>query len=334
MKVFLVGEAATHRDDLLEALPNDVIADIEVVGLPREAAYDSAFDGQIAPDDVLVTLRLQRGGSPLPRVKMLHVPGAGLDGIDLTALHPDTVLCNVFEHEIPIAEFTLGSMLDWEIEFEAMRRSFTPQTWSDIYRSRIPHGEIHGKSLVIVGYGRIGQTVAKRASAFGMHITAVDPALAGGPDPTSAAERIVLPEELAAACEGADYLVLTCPLTDQTRGIVGKKVLSAFGPGGVLINVSRAEVVDEDDLYEALASHTIRGASLDVWYQYPKGADDHVPPARRDFHALPNVRATPHSCAWTHGLSKRRYAVIAGNIAALLNGGTFRNRISRPAQAD
>ena len=327
MRVFLVGEAASHRDDLLTSMPDDVAAGIEVIHLPREAAYDASYDDRLTSEDVLVTLRLQRGGAPLPRVRMIHVPGAGLDGIDLKALHPDTILCNVYEHEIPIAEYTLGSMLDWEINFEAMRRSFTPETWSDIYSSRVPHGELHGKSLVILGYGRIGQAVAKRAAAFGMRITAVDPALADRDDPNALAKEIVTPARLTEVCANADYLVVTCPLSEESRSLVNNSVLAALGKSGVLINVSRAEVVDEDALYDALASGTIRGATLDVWYSYPKGTDDHVAPARHNFHALPNVRATPHSSAWTHGLSKRRYAVIAQNIAALVRGGTLRNRI-------
>lgn len=328
MRVFLVGEAASHRDDLLAVMAADVADSIEIVDLPREAAYDAAHDDRLTPEDVIVTLRLDRRGAALPRTRMLHVPGAGLDGIDLEALHPDTILCNVFEHEIPIAEYTLGSMLDWEIDFEAMRRSFTPDSWSDIYRSRVPHGEIHGKALAIFGYGRIGQAVAKRAAAFGMRVTAVDPALAGKPDPNAVANEITDPSRLAEVCGKADYLVVTCPLSDQSRGIVNEKVLAALGAGGVLINVSRAEVADEDDLHAALASGMIRGASLDVWYRYPKTASDHVTPARHDFHALPNVRATPHSCAWTRELSQRRYALIAQNIEALVRGGAFRNRIS------
>lgn len=331
MRVFLVGEAASHRDDLLDALPEDIANSVEVLDLPREAAHDATYDHRLTSEDIIVSLRLNRGGAPLPRTRMLHVPGAGLDGIDLKALHPDTILCNVFEHEIPISEFTIGSMLDWEIDFESMRRSFTPETWSDIYRHRVPHGEIHGKTLVILGYGRIGQTVAKRAAAFGMRVIAVDPNLAGTPDPNGIADRIITPTQLAVACELSDYLVVTCPLSDESKGIVDEAVLSALGSGGVLINVSRAEVVNEDDLHAALSANIIRGASLDVWYRYPKEGGDHVAPARQDFHALPNVRATPHSSAWTHGLSKRRYAVIAQNIEALVRSGSFRNRISLKA---
>ncbi len=327
MRVFLVGEAATHREDLRAGLPADLRERIEIRDLPRETAHDADNDRLIAAGDVVVSLRMSRGGAALPPMRLLHVPGAGLDAIDIAALHPDTILCNVFEHEIPIAEFVLGSMLDWEIDFGGMRRSFSPETWPDIYRARVPHGEIHGKTLAVLGCGRIGQAVAARAAAFGMRVLGVDPVLAGRPDPQGAAAEILPPSRLTEAAQAADYLVLTCPLTEQSRGSVNRAVLEALGPWGVLINVSRAEIADEADLHGALAAGAIRGASLDVWYRYPKGSDDRVPPASHDFHALPNVRATPHSSAWTLELSQRRYALIAANIAALVHGEPLRNRI-------
>jgi len=262
---------------------------------------------------------------------MLHVPGAGLDGIDIVRLSPETILCNVFEHEIPIAEYVLGAMLDWEIDFTALRASMTDGGWSDRYRSRTPHGELFGKTVAILGYGRIGQTVACRADAFGMRVIAVDPMMPDKTDPSGIAERIDHPRDLAEAAREADYLVVTCPLTDDSTGIVDARVLSALGTNGVVLNVSRAEVVDEGALYAALQDRTIRGASLDVWYRYPKGADDQVSPANHDFLALANVKATPHSCAWTRELSRRRYALIAANLAALEEGRPLLNRIRRDA---
>lgn len=331
MRVVLVGEASKHKANLVAWMPEALARRVEVIDLPREAAYDAEFDHAFQADDVVVTLRMHRNGAPLPAMRMLHVPGAGLDGIDIARLSPETILCNVFEHEIPIAEYVLGAMLDWEIDFTALRASMTNDGWPDIYRGRVPHGELYGKTLAVLGYGRIGRTVARRADAFGMRVIAVDPVLADKPDPSGVAERIDHPDALASAARDADYLVVTCPLTDGSAGIVNADVLSALGRNGVVMNVSRAEVVDEDALFAALQRQEIRGASLDVWYRYPKGAEDHVTPANYDFLALPNVKATPHSCAWTRELSRRRYALIAANIAALDEGRPLANRIRRDA---
>jgi len=322
MRVFMVGEAAAHSDELVSKLDESIRGACEIVTLPREAAHSADFDGQISAEDVLISLRLSRNGAPLPKVRMLHVPGAGLDGIDMVTLDPATIICNVFEHETPIAEFVLASMLEWEIDIAGMRARFLPDNWSDIYRTRQPHGEIWGKTLGILGYGRIGQAIATRARAVGMRVLGCDAMLGGS------AEGIFGPDALEQVLEQAHYFTIACPLTPETRNLINATALRRLGTKGVLINVSRAEIVDEGALYNALSAGTIRGASLDVWYRYPTGVSDDVRPADYEFHALPNVHATPHSSAWTKELMQRRYAVIARNIGALIRGEPLQNRVS------
>src|SRR6202035_3786791 len=100
----------------------------------------------------VVSLRYRRQGVA-PRFAMLHVPGAGLDGIDLASLSPGCVVCNVVEHEAPIAEFVLLAMLEWQIRLGEMRGRFSPDTWSVSYRSRVPHGELLDGTLGLIGCG-------------------------------------------------------------------------------------------------------------------------------------------------------------------------------------
>src|SRR6185369_5809430 len=107
----------------------------------------------------------------------------------------------------PIAEFVLLAMLEWEIRLAEMRASFRPETWSDLYRARPPHGELNGQTLGIVGFGRIGRAIAARAKAFGMHIIAVD---SGARDPAPA-DEVLRPGELGAMLGQADFAVLACP---------------------------------------------------------------------------------------------------------------------------
>ncbi len=326
MKVFLIGEAANHKDRLAAFLerPCDIIA------LPREAASSPEFDSAIAADDVIVSLRFTRQGGVAPRFRLLHVPGAGLDGIDLAALPEDCRVCNVFEHEIPIAEFVLAAMLGWEIRLDALRRSFGSDAWPDVYRARVPHGEIHGKTLGLIGFGRIGRTIALRARAFGMRVVALDPFAT---DPDGTADVLLRPDRLADLLATADFLAITCPLTAETRGLIGTAQFRAMKPSAVLINISRAPIVDEEALYDALARRVIAGAVLDVWYGYPVGADDRVPPSRFRFEELPNAVCTPHSSAWTTSLPERRYAFIARNIARLQSGEPLLNVVRAPAPA-
>ncbi|HEX2017886.1 MAG TPA: 2-hydroxyacid dehydrogenase [Aurantimonas sp.] len=324
MKIFMIGEAANHADKLAACLHEPR----QIVPLPREAAYSADFDSQIGADDAVISLRLKRPDGPCPPFRLLHVPGAGLDGIDFAALSAGTTVCNVFEHEIPIAEYVLAAMLEWEIRAGEMRQSFTPQAWPDIYRQRVPHGEIHGKTLGLVGFGRIGRAIALRAKAFGMRILALD-AFASDLGP---ADRILPPDQLDELLPDVDYLVLACPLTEATHGLIGRDQLAAMKPTAVLINISRAEIADEAALYEALSNKVIGGACLDVWYRYPTGSDDRVEPANFPFHALENAVCTPHSSAWTRQLPQRRYAFMAANLDRLARGEALQNVVRAAAE--
>ncbi len=322
MKIIMIGEAANHQATLQASLKTP----IEIVALPREAAFDAAHDDRVAPDDVVVSLRFRRSG-PGPAFRLLQVPGAGLDGIHLPSLAPGCAVCNVYEHEIPIAEYVLAAMLDWQIGLAEMRRGFTPEAWSDLYRNRPPHGELHGRTLGILGFGRIGRAIARRARAFGMQVLAVGRTAS---DPDGLADAVLPPEGLSGLLDRSDFVALACPLDETTRGLIGADALARMKPQAVLINVSRAEIADEDALYHALAERRIGGAILDVWYRYPTTAAELVPPSRQPFHALPNVRATPHSSAWTEALPQRRYAAVAENVRRLAAGAPLLNLV-RPA---
>ncbi len=316
-KVYMVGEAGNYVDKLAAGLTG-AAAGLDIVPLPREAALGADFDGAIGPDDILVSLRLKRNGDPLPPVRLLHVPGAGLDGIDMAALADHTIVCNVFEHQAPIAEFVIASLLEWELRLADLRRSFTAESWPDVYRQRVPHGELRGKTVGIIGHGRIGRAIADLVRPFGVEILAVDAFPTEGIWPVAR-----LPELLAAA----DYVIIACPLTAETEGLIGAAELARMKSSAVIVNVSRAPIIAEDALYEVLAAKRIRGASLDVWYRYPATAEDRVTPSDRPFLDLPNALCTPHCAAWTRELMDRRYAVIARNISALLNDAPLVHRV-------
>ena len=320
MKIFLVGEAGEHRDDLAPHL--EVPA--EIVALPWAAADTTDFDDRFGADDVVVSLRFRRS-RPAPPLRLLHVPGAGLDQVDIDVLHPDTLLANVFEHEGPIAEFVLARLLEWEIRAADLQRDFSPENWTTTYRARRPHGELAGKTMGLIGYGRIGRAIATRASAFGIHVLAVDDHAATPGDgvelhPTGA---------MADVQARADYLVIACPLTPATTGLIDAEALARMHRDSVLVNVSRGPIVDQWALYTALRDRSIGGAILDVWYRYPGTEDQDVPPAAAPLWELPNAWCTPHCSAWTTELPARRYAVIAENVNRLVTGQTLHNLVRR-----
>jgi phosphoglycerate dehydrogenase-like enzyme len=127
------------------------------------------------------------------------------------------------------------------------------------------------------------------------------------------------PDTLDEVLSHADYLAITLSLTEATRGLLGARELRLMKLTAVLINVARAEIVDEAALYRALAQRTIAGAALDVWYQYPWGPSPTLP-AHHAFQELPNVLMTPHVSGWTEGMLEARAKLIAENIHRAAQG--------------
>ena len=139
-------------------------------------------------------------------------------------------------------------------------------------------------------------------------------ALLGGPDMTDEVMR------------RSDYVVISMPATPDTIGSIGRKRLGLMKQTAFLINVARAEIIDEDALYKALARRSIAGAALDVWYRYPREAGS-TAPATRPFHELPNVLMTPHVSGWTDGMIEARAKLIAENIRRISCGETPLNLV-------
>lgn len=272
--------------------------------------------------DVVVTLTFTPAmGAAAARLRLVQVPGAGVDRVDRRALPASAVVANAYGHDRGIAEYVLGAMLAWNHRFVSVDASLRRGRWEAAWSHDAPPPpfvpELGGKTLGILGYGRIGQAVARRARAFDMTVHAIR----REPKGTSAEglASLVGPEGLEALLRGADYVAITLALTPETRGMIGARQLALMKRSAVLINVARGEVVDEDALYEALAGGTIAGAALDVWYRYPAGPGPTLP-SRRPFHELPNVLMTPHVSGWTEGMLEARAAVIAGNIARIARG--------------
>jgi phosphoglycerate dehydrogenase-like enzyme len=281
---------------------------------------DREIGPRLGDIDVLVSMAFTREmAAAAPRLRLVQVPGAGLDRIDRGALAPGTALANAYGHDVGIAEYVIGAMLAVTRTFcridADLRRGRWDSVWSGAPVPLWP--ELAGKTLGIIGYGRIGQAVARRALAFDMDVLAIRRDVSR-PDP----HRLAFlrgPAALDEVLGRADYLAITLALTPDTRGLIGAPQLARLRPTAVLVNVARGEVVDEEALYDALNRRVIAGAALDVWYRYPAGeAPTH--PGHRPFHELPNVLMTPHVSGWTEGMMDARAGVIAENIHRTARG--------------
>lgn len=271
--------------------------------------------------DVLVSTRLTAAEAPRLRTHLLQVPGAGLDAIALDGVPEGCRVCNVFEHEIPIAEFVCHAVLDQAIYGDTPAVPMDAAHWPQAYFERPFHDEATGRRAAIVGFGSIGRATAQRLRALGLHVTAVT----RRDTPEAGADATHPVADLAGLLPHIDVLVLCCPLNDSTRGLIGARELAAMKRSALLINVGRAALVQEQPLFDALNQQRLGRAVLDVWYHYPAAGQTELAPASLPFHTLPNARCTPHISGWTKGLLERRYAFMARNIARLKAGQALEN---------
>jgi phosphoglycerate dehydrogenase-like enzyme len=314
LRIAFVGALASSFADRVQAhltVPCELIHSDE-----KQAAV-------VLPDvDVVVTLVFTREmGAAARRLRLVQVPGAGLDRIDRAAMPPGSSLAMVHGHEAGIAEYMLGAMIALSRDFHRVDASLRAGRWDSQWAPGVPPPpvwpELAGRTLGILGYGGIGQAVARRARAFDMRICAIrrDVVRSSGDDLALLGDMEKLPEVL----RRADYLAITLPLTPETRGLIGDAELRLMKPTAILVNVARAQIVDEDALHAALAERRIAGAALDVWYRYPVEPGP-LFPARRAFHELPNVLMTPHVSGWTDGMLEARATLIAENIHRTARG--------------
>ena len=313
IKVAFAGSFATRIAEPVQvqlSLPCEVITGDEAAIIP-----------QLADVDVLVSMGFTADmAEAAPRLRLVQVPGAGLDRIDRGALRPDTHLANAYGHEAGIAEYIIGTMIALTRQFGRLDASLRQGHWESQWAIRTAAPplwpEMSGKTLGILGFGHIGQALARRA-AFDMKVCAVR--RQAQTDPPSGVSFIAGPERLDDVLRQADYLAVTLSLSPATRNLIDDRRLRLMKPTAFLVNVARAEIFDEAALFAALQSGRIAGAALDVWYRYPTSAEP-TPPASFPFHELDGVIMTPHISGWTEGMLDARATLIATNIARIENG--------------
>ncbi len=317
--LFLGNVAADTANGIRDRLPPGL--SIEILGDPRQLTQSPAA---AAEADILVTNIWRAEYPAAPRVKLVQSVATGIELIDLAALPPRIIVCNAFGHETAIAEYILMVMLVWSHRFREIEGDFrTRSSWQPSWvQSGAPHGEILGGTVGIVGLGRVGREVARRAAAFGCRILAAN---RSRQDPGNGIEQVFPLSELDRMLAECDYVVLCTALGPETEGLIDARRLALMKRTAFLINIARGTIVDEDAIYGALRDRTIGGAALDVWWRYPNSAEPERRPSRHPFHELPNVIMTPHCSGWTEGMVARRWAEVAGNISRFVRGEPLQN---------
>jgi len=291
-----------------------------------------AFARTLADADAAISMNWSAGFPAAPRLKLLQLPGAGLDDIDFAAVPADASVCNAYEHEIGIAEFVLAAMLEWQIRIQRMDTEFRQGRWWGGFLHGPRHQELFGRTLGIVGYGRIGREVAKRACAFGMRVIAVNRTPRHGDGWCECVSGMDGLRELLAE---SHFVLAALPLDRHSHGVFDRRAFETMRRDAVIINVGRGLTIDEQALFEACRDRLIGGAVIDTWYSYPAQGSDAGTihrASRFAFHELDNVVMTPHASAWTDALIERRCRIIAGNLDRLTRGEPLLNLVRGPSR--
>ena len=315
MKALFLGNVAADtaegiRAELPSGLDVVIFADAQELARSPEVAAEA---------DILVSNHWRADYPPAPKVRLVQSVATGVELFHLAALPQGCAVCNSFGHETAIAEYIIMVWLAlhhrlFEISGEFREQASWRTSWVE---SGTPHGEVRGSTLGIVGYGRVGREVARRAAPFGVRILAAN---RSPREPGPEVERVFPIAELDKMLPLCDTVALCTALGPETTGLIDARRLALMKPTAFLINIARGQVIDEDAVYAALRDRAIGGAALDVWWQYPNAAEPLRRGSRHPFHELPNVIVTPHNSGWTQGMVRRRWDEIADNIGRCVRG--------------
>jgi phosphogluconate 2-dehydrogenase len=305
---------------VFRALPDDLLARITaqhdvVVADPRRPEQRDAFHAALPRAHGLIGSSWRIGADELAmagRLEVVSSISAGVDNYDLPRLRErGIVLCHTPGVLTETTADTIFALLMAtsrrivELALHVREGRWTRNIGEDLFG-----WDVHGKTVAILGFGRIGQAVARRAAlGFGMPVRYVDEAEIDLPELRGRARRVALDEAMATA----DIVCVTLPLTPGTRGLIGERALGLMKAGAILVNGSRGAIVQEQPLLDALDSGRLRAAGLDVFATEPLPLDS---PLRTH----PKVTALPHIGSATHETRRAMAELATENLLSALAG--------------
>ena len=309
----LVAEAVAREGIELLAAVHEVD---ERLGCTREelTALLPDYDALIVRSQVQVDAEMIAAGS---RLVVIGRAGVGVDNVDLEAATRAgiTVVNAPTGNTIAAAEHTLALLYGVARRTAAADASVRRGEWK---RSQFTGLELRGRTLGIVGLGKIGQAIASRARAMEMVVLGVDPYVTAEQAANHGAELVDFDTLLARA----DIVTVHVPLTRATKGLIGRAVIARLKPGAIVLNVARGGIVDEAAVAEALASGHLAGAGIDVF--------DHEPPTDSPLLTAPNTLLTPHLGASTAEAQILVAEEVAAQVLDVLDGRSARYAVNAP----
>lgn len=323
MKIVMFGSLMKAvMETAAEELPDHHLVSF-LPDCPESNEHRQAF----AEAEVIVGIGSHEGWPQPSALRLWQVPAAGTDRVDTTVFPDGAVVCNLFGHEIPIAEYIMASVLHWQVPLvDAFERMKNNDWYYFMPESLVDHREVFEKTLGILGFGMIGRETATRAKAFGMRVLACN---RGRVEVGGDVDEYFPLDQVRAFAAQVDFLAISLALVDATANIVNLELLAGMKADAVIINVGRAGLIDEAALFDALRERRIRGAVLDPQYNYPTPENPSPKPTNLDFTSLDNALLTSHMSGGSDRLVARRSRYVIENIARLDSGESPANVVWR-----
>ena len=315
-KILIADKLSKAGTDWL-ARHDDVELDSKPGLSPEELAkIVGGYDGVIIRSGARVTADVL--ASP-GRLKCIARAGVGVDNVDVpVATAKGVIVMNTpGGNTLSTAELTFALMLALSRKLSPANASLISGAWD---RKKFQGSQLAGKTLGVVGMGRVGQAVAKRAAAFEMRVLGFDPFFGGRGE-----ESWEMVKDLAELCKRSDYITVHTPKTPETLGMIGAEQFAVMKPTVRLINAARGGIIDVDELLKALNENRAAGAALDVYLAEPPETD-----AEKALIQHPNVLAVPHLGASTAEAQEQVALEAAEQLLSALRGLEVRNAVNAP----
>jgi D-3-phosphoglycerate dehydrogenase len=315
MHIVIADQLPNSAIEILRSVPGWTV-DARTQRPAAELARDLAeADALIVRSATTVDAQVIAGA---PRLRVIARAGTGVDNVDVTAATERgiVVMNSPGANSVSVAEHALALMLALARAVPAADAAMKKGVWD---KKRLTGAELRGKTLGVVGFGRVGQEVAARARAFGMDVVAHDPFIAAQIATTLGIELLSVDD----LCARVDYLSLHAPATPETRHLLDARRLALCKPGIRIINTARGELIDEAALADAIERGHVGGAGLDVF--------EIEPPQDGRLTKLPQVVATPHIAASTVEAQELVGTETAMNVRDFLRDGVIRSAVNFPA---
>lgn len=315
MHIVVADQLPASAVEMLRSVPGWTV-DARAQRSPSDLARD------LADADAIVVRSATKVDAALieaaPKLRVIARAGTGVDNVDVTAASArGIVVMNApGANSVSVAEHAMALMLAMARAVPAADATMKRGVWD---KKRLTGAELRGKTLGVIGLGRIGQEVATRARSFGMDIVAHDPFISEQVAATFGIELLPLDD----LCTCADYITLHVPATAETRHMFNADRLARCKAGVRIVNTARGELIDEAALADAIEAGHVAGAGLDVF--------ETEPPADGRLTHLPQVVATPHIAASTVEAQELVGVETAASVRDFLRDGVIRNAVNFPA---